>query len=48
MNSYAVFLRGVNVGGITIKMAELKEALKTAAVFGRENAAGQRQRGAGQ
>ena len=29
MNSYAVFLRGVNVGGITIKMAELKEALKS-------------------
>ena len=28
MNSYAVFLRGVNVGGITIKMAELKDALK--------------------
>ncbi|WP_346960940.1 DUF1697 domain-containing protein [uncultured Arthrobacter sp.] len=29
MNSYAVFLRGVNVGGINIKMAELKEALKS-------------------
>lgn len=29
MNSYVVFLRGVNVGGITIKMAELKEALKS-------------------
>ena len=29
MSSYAVFLRGVNVGGITIKMAELKEALKS-------------------
>ncbi|MEC5178780.1 DUF1697 domain-containing protein [Arthrobacter sp. CG_A4] len=29
MKSYAVFLRGVNVGGITIKMAELKEALKS-------------------
>jgi uncharacterized protein (DUF1697 family) len=29
MNSYAVFLRGINVGGITIKMAELKEALKS-------------------
>ena len=29
MNSYAVFLRGVNVGGITIKMAELKQALKS-------------------
>jgi uncharacterized protein (DUF1697 family) len=29
MNSYAVFLRGINVGGINIKMAELKEALKT-------------------
>jgi uncharacterized protein (DUF1697 family) len=28
MNSYAVFLRGVNVGGINIKMADLKEALK--------------------
>ncbi|WP_426978478.1 DUF1697 domain-containing protein [Pseudarthrobacter sp. O4] len=27
MNSYAVFLRGINVGGISIKMAELKEAL---------------------
>jgi uncharacterized protein (DUF1697 family) len=29
MNSYAVFLRGINVGGITIRMAELKEALKS-------------------
>ncbi|NUU32187.1 DUF1697 domain-containing protein [Arthrobacter sp. C9C5] len=29
MNSYAVFLRGVNVGGVNIKMAELKEALKS-------------------
>jgi uncharacterized protein (DUF1697 family) len=29
MNSYAVFLRGINVGGITIKMADLKESLKS-------------------
>jgi uncharacterized protein (DUF1697 family) len=29
MNSYAVFLRGINVGGINIKMAELRDALKT-------------------
>jgi uncharacterized protein (DUF1697 family) len=29
MNSYAVFLRGINVGGINIKMAGLKDALKT-------------------
>ncbi|MDR7084651.1 uncharacterized protein (DUF1697 family) [Arthrobacter ginsengisoli] len=29
MSSYAVFLRGVNVGGITIRMADLKEALKS-------------------
>src|SRR3954454_14811173 len=29
MNSYAVFLRGINVGGINIKMADLKKALKT-------------------
>jgi uncharacterized protein (DUF1697 family) len=29
MNSYAVFLRGINVGGINIKMADLKEALKS-------------------
>ncbi|MCX6497989.1 MAG: DUF1697 domain-containing protein [Arthrobacter sp.] len=28
MNSYAVFLRGINVGGINIKMADLKQALK--------------------
>ena len=27
MNSYAVFLRGINVGGINIKMADLKTAL---------------------
>lgn len=27
MNSYAVFLRGINVGGINIKMADLREAL---------------------
>ncbi|KIS27004.1 pyridoxamine 5-phosphate oxidase [Arthrobacter sp. SPG23] len=27
MNSYAVFLRGVNVGGINIKMADLRSAL---------------------
>ncbi|MDP9996939.1 MULTISPECIES: DUF1697 domain-containing protein [Pseudarthrobacter] len=30
MNSYAVFLRGINVGGINIKMAELKAALAAA------------------
>lgn len=29
MSSYAVFLRGVNVGGVTIRMADLKEALKS-------------------
>jgi uncharacterized protein (DUF1697 family) len=29
MNSYAVFLRGINVGGINIKMADLREALKS-------------------
>ncbi|KQN95393.1 DUF1697 domain-containing protein [Arthrobacter sp. Leaf69] len=29
MSSYAVFLRGVNVGGITIKMGDLKEVLKS-------------------
>ncbi|MET1086840.1 MAG: DUF1697 domain-containing protein [Arthrobacter sp.] len=27
MNSYAVFLRGINVGGINIKMADLRDAL---------------------
>ncbi|MCO4274349.1 DUF1697 domain-containing protein [Pseudarthrobacter sp. HLT3-5] len=27
MNSFAVFLRGINVGGINIKMADLKNAL---------------------
>ncbi|MEC5192965.1 MULTISPECIES: DUF1697 domain-containing protein [unclassified Arthrobacter] len=27
MSSYAVFLRGVNVGGVTIKMTDLKQAL---------------------
>ena len=30
MGSYAVFLRGINVGGINIKMAGLREALKAA------------------
>ncbi|SDL39862.1 Uncharacterized conserved protein, DUF1697 family [Arthrobacter sp. ov407] len=29
MNNYAVFLRGINVGGINIKMADLKSALKS-------------------
>ncbi|MGO4230344.1 DUF1697 domain-containing protein [Arthrobacter sp. YAF34] len=29
MNNYAVFLRGINVGGINIKMADLKAALKS-------------------
>ncbi|MFF2245775.1 DUF1697 domain-containing protein [Arthrobacter sp. NPDC058130] len=29
MKSYAVFLRGINVGGINIKMADLKVALKS-------------------
>jgi uncharacterized protein (DUF1697 family) len=29
MNSYAVFLRGINVGGINIKMAELRDALQS-------------------
>jgi uncharacterized protein (DUF1697 family) len=28
MGSYAVFLRGINVGGINIKMVDLREALK--------------------
>ncbi|ADX73519.1 uncharacterized conserved protein [Pseudarthrobacter phenanthrenivorans Sphe3] len=28
MGSYAVFLRGINVGGINIRMAELREALE--------------------
>ncbi|MEW1805970.1 DUF1697 domain-containing protein [Pseudarthrobacter sp. NPDC080039] len=28
MGSYAVFLRGINVGGINIKMAALRDALK--------------------
>jgi uncharacterized protein (DUF1697 family) len=30
MGSYAVFLRGINVGGINIKMADLQKALKAA------------------
>ncbi|MDQ0923003.1 uncharacterized protein (DUF1697 family) [Pseudarthrobacter sp. W1I19] len=30
MGSYAVFLRGINVGGINIKMAALREALTSA------------------
>jgi uncharacterized protein (DUF1697 family) len=34
MNSYAVFLRGINVGGINIKMAELKDALASAGFAG--------------
>lgn len=29
MSSYAVFLRGINVGGITIKMADLRTTLET-------------------
>ncbi|GGH94403.1 DUF1697 domain-containing protein [Arthrobacter liuii] len=29
MGSYAVFLRGINVGGINIKMADLRDALKS-------------------
>jgi uncharacterized protein (DUF1697 family) len=29
MSSYAIFLRGINVGGVNIKMADLKAALKT-------------------
>lgn len=29
MNSYAVFLRGINVGGINIKMADLRAALES-------------------
>jgi len=34
MNSYAVFLRGINVGGINIRMAELREALAAAGFEG--------------
>lgn len=30
MGSYAVFLRGINVGGINITMADLREALRAA------------------
>lgn len=29
MNSYAVFLRGINVGGVNIKMAQLRTVLET-------------------
>lgn len=29
MSTYAVFLRGINVGGVNIKMAELREAVAT-------------------
>ncbi len=32
MGSFAVFLRGINVGGINIKMAHLREALTAAGV----------------
>lgn len=32
MTRYAVFLRGVNVGGVTIKSAELREAFESLAV----------------
>lgn len=34
MNSYAVFLRGINVGGINIKMSALKDALAAAGFEG--------------
>ncbi|PTT60244.1 DUF1697 domain-containing protein [Arthrobacter sp. HMWF013] len=34
MNSYAVFLRGINVGGINIKMADLRVALEAAGFTG--------------
>ncbi|HAP91240.1 MAG TPA: pyridoxamine 5-phosphate oxidase, partial [Arthrobacter bacterium] len=34
MNSYAVFLRGINVGGINIKMADLKDALASSGFAG--------------
>lgn len=34
MNSYAVFLRGINVGGINIKMADLKVVLEAAGFTG--------------
>ncbi|MET1086566.1 MAG: DUF1697 domain-containing protein [Arthrobacter sp.] len=30
MGSFAVFLRGINVGGINVKMADLRESLKAA------------------
>jgi uncharacterized protein (DUF1697 family) len=29
MSTYAVFLRGINVGGVNIKMADLREAVST-------------------
>lgn len=34
MTSYAVFLRGINVGGINIKMADLRIALETLPLHG--------------
>ena len=34
MTSYAVFLRGINVGGINIKMADLKNALASSGFTG--------------
>ncbi|MGO4385753.1 DUF1697 domain-containing protein [Specibacter sp. RAF43] len=34
MTNYAVFLRGINVGGINLKMADLRTALETLPVTG--------------
>lgn len=34
MTNYAVFLRGINVGGINIKMADLRQALEALPVTG--------------
>lgn len=34
MTKYAALLRGVNVGGITMKMADVRDALETAGFAG--------------
>lgn len=34
MTKYAALLRGVNVGGITMKMADMRDALETAGFAG--------------
>ena len=48
MTRYAAFLRGVNVGGVNLKMAEVAKAFERGRIHQRANNSGERQRPVGE